>query len=104
MKKESTKALVKKLERFEQALKAIATYSAREKGVNEYAIHLQEIENDICACDDCAKAKANRYVSTNFCDKHYSQYYEARRRVDLEYEYQQKWEPSNIARKALEEK
>lgn len=94
--------LEQRVKALEEALTEIRDYdpynNPNAQLVEKYSAAIKETES----CLDCKRARENRWPPSGLCNIHYRTVTRAREAIDSVFDHNQKYEPQNIARRALE--
>ena len=91
-----------RVERLEVALREIRDYNAYVHP-DEYLVTKRDAAlKESSECTACQYAKKVKWPPSGLCDEHYGVVTSLEDKVSEMYDYKQKWEPVEIARKALE--
>ena len=88
----------------EEALTEIRDYDPHKNPDAQLAEIYSAAIKETESCLDCKRARENRWPPSGLCSIHYTTVTRAREALDYDFEHRQRYEPRNIARRALEEK
>ena len=96
--------LEQRVKELEEALTEIRDYDPHKNPDAQLAEIYSAAIKETESCLDCKRARENRWPPSGLCSIHYTTVTRAREALDYDFEHRQRYEPRNIARRALEEK
>lgn len=91
-----------RLDKLERALKDIINYTAYSHPDEDIIAERDAALKESNECTECQYAKQAGWKTSGLCNIHYRTVTRAENKVKQMFDYKQKWEPVEIARKALD--
>ena len=95
--------LEQRVKELEEALTEIRDYDPYKNPDAQLAEIYSAAIKETESCLDCKRARENRWPPSGLCSIHYTTVTRAREALDYDFEHRQRYEPRNIARRALED-